>query len=42
MIAIGEKILHQNIKKESTTSLKMKANVKKALHKLQEHNKGLD
>lgn len=37
----GEMILHKKIKKESTTSIKIKANVKKALNKLQNHKKGL-
>lgn len=38
MKAIGEKILHHNTKKESTSSIKIKAKVKKALSELEEHN----
>lgn len=37
MKTMGEKILHHKIKKEGTASLKMKAHVKKVLHKLHEH-----
>lgn len=42
MKEIGKKILHHKIKEESTTSLKMKAYVKKILHKLQDPQKGSD
>ena len=41
MKEIGKKILHHKIKEESTTSLKMKAYVKKILHNLQAPKKVL-
>lgn len=41
MKEIGKKILHHKIKEESTTSLKMKAYVKKILHNLQATKKVL-
>ena len=41
MKEIGKKILHHKIKEESTTSLKMKAYVKKILHNLQDPKKVL-